>query len=86
MVDFSASWCGPCQMVKPIIEELAKEYAGKVKIVTVDVDGAPKTAEKYGIMSVPTFMIFNNGELIKQFVGTRTKEGFKEEIGAIINK
>lgn len=83
-VDFFATWCGPCQMVTPIIEELANEFVGKLRVVKVDVDQAPKTAEKYGIMSVPTFMIFKNGEVIKQFVGARTKEGFREELKSVL--
>lgn len=86
LVDFFATWCGPCQMVAPLVEELAEEYQGKIKVVKVDVDQAPNISQKYGIMSVPTFMIFKNGEVIKQFVGARTKEGFKEEIDRIISK
>ena len=83
-VDFWATWCGPCQMVGPIIEELDKEYNGKLKFIKVDVDQAQNTASKYGIMSVPTFMIFKNGEVVKQFMGAMSKEGFKEEIEGIL--
>lgn len=86
LVDFTAVWCAPCQMMTPIIEELAKEYSGKIKVVKIDVDQAPKTAQKYGIMSVPTFIIFKKGEVVKQFVGARTKEGFREEINNILNQ
>lgn len=86
LVDFSATWCGPCQMIAPIIEELASEYSGKIKVVKVDVDQAPKTAGQNDIMSVPTFMIFKNGQVIKQFVGARNKEGFREEIEMILNQ
>jgi len=84
-IDFSAIWCEPCQMVAPTIEELATEYSGKLKIGQVDVDQAPKTSQKYGIMSVPTFIIFKNGEVVKQFVSARTKEGFKKEINSVLN-
>lgn len=84
MVDFSATWCGPCQMVAPTIEELATEYKEKLKIGKVDVDQAPKTSQKYGIMSVPTFIIFKKGEVVKQFVSARTKEGFREEIDSML--
>jgi thioredoxin 1 len=83
LVDFWAPWCGPCQMMGPIIEELAKEMEGSpVKIAKLNVDEVQTVAEKYGIMSIPAFKIFKNGEIVDEFTGARTKE----EIGERINK
>ena len=80
LVDFFATWCGPCHMLGPIIEELATELAGKVKVVKVDVDQASQTAEKYQIMSVPTLILFKNGQIAKQMAGFRGKEDLIKEI------
>jgi len=77
LVDFWAAWCGPCQMVGPVIEELATEYAGKVKIGKLDVDQAGATAGKFGIQSIPTVMVFNNGQEVERIVGARTKKDYK---------
>lgn len=80
LVDFWAPWCGPCRIVSPIVEELAKEYEGKVKIGKMNVDENSKTAAKYGIMSIPSLLIFNNGQPIKTMVGAQGKENFKKGI------
>jgi len=63
VVDFWATWCGPCRMVAPVVEEIAKEYAGRVKVGKVDVDENSRVASDFGIMSIPTIMIFKNGRL-----------------------
>jgi len=80
LVDFFAEWCGPCQMMGPIVEELAKELEGKVKVVKVNVDQAPQVSEKYSIMSIPTLILFKNGQIVKQMVGFRGKEDLLKEI------
>lgn len=82
LVDFWAVWCGPCQMMTPIIEELATEYEGKMKIGKLDVDANPDTAQKYGIMSIPSLKIFKNGEIIEEMTGALAKEALKEKIEA----
>ena len=80
MVDFWATWCGPCRMVAPVVEELAKEYENKVKIGKVDVDESPATASKYGIMSIPTLMFFKGGQIMGQLVGAVSKSDLKKRI------
>ena len=73
-VDFWATWCGPCRMVSPIVEELAKEYEGKVNFVKVDVDQNKELASKYTIFSIPTLAIFRNGEVVAQEARASSKE------------
>lgn len=80
VVDFWAVWCGPCRMLGPIIEELAKEYEGKVKVVKVNVDENPQTSGQYGIMSIPSVLFFKNGQPVKTMVGVQSKEAYKQEI------
>lgn len=77
--------CGPCQMQNPILEEVAKEYDGKVKIAKVNVDENPQTASKYGIMSIPTLMLFKGGEVVKQMIGVQSKETLTEELNKLVN-
>src|SRR5881398_322124 len=74
VVDFWAEWCGPCRMIAPALEEIAGSMAGKVKIVKLNVDENPATAAKYGIMSIPTLMLFKNGELASRQVGAAPKQ------------
>ncbi len=74
LVDFFATWCGPCKMMSPIVEELAKEMGGKAKVYKVDTDEEQDLAIKYGIMSIPTFIVFKNGEVVNTAVGMRDKE------------
>jgi thioredoxin 1 len=83
LVDFWAPWCGPCQMMGPVIEELAKEMGDKVKVGKLNVDENPKVAEKYGIMSIPTVMIFKGGNIAKQLVGVQSGEALKGELEKI---
>jgi len=80
LVDFFAIWCGPCQMMAPVVEEIAQEMEGKVKVGKMNVDENPVTAEKYGIMSIPTLILFKNGEAVKTLVGFRGKEEILREI------
>ena len=80
-VDFWAPWCGPCQMMGPIVEELSAEYtADKVKIVKVDVDQNQEVSGKYQVMSIPTFLVFKNGEVADKLIGGVQKEKLKEMI------
>lgn len=83
LVDFWAPWCGPCQVMGPIIEELAKEMADKVKIGKLNVDENPVTAEKYAIMSIPSLKVFKGGQVVKEFVGLQAKESLKGELEKI---
>lgn len=81
LVDFWATWCGPCRMLAPIIEEIANEYEGKAKVCKVNVDEQPALAAKYGIMSIPTLILFKNGEVAEKTVGLKTKDQIKEILG-----
>ena len=74
VVDFWAEWCGPCRMVGPIVEELAKEYDGQVIIGKMDVDSNVETPAKYGIRSIPTLLFFKNGEIVDRLVGAQKKD------------
>jgi len=80
LVDFWASWCGPCLMVAPIIEELAREYAGRVVFAKVDVDRNRGLAMKFGIMSIPTLMLFKNGKPVDMIIGAQPKPAIKQLI------
>lgn len=84
LVDFWATWCGPCKMIAPFIEDLAKEYEGKIKVGKVDVDENAKIATQYGIMSIPTLMFFKKGQIVEQVVGGVSKADIKKKIEANI--
>lgn len=75
MVDFWASWCGPCKMLSPVIEAIAEQYDGKVLVGKVNVDEEPALAAQFGVMSIPTLLVFQNGRLVNQAVGARPKSG-----------
>lgn len=81
LVDFWATWCGPCKMMAPIVEKLAEETTGEnIKIGKIDVDENPNLASEYGIMSIPTFIVFENGEAVKTVVGMQDKTALSELI------
>src|SRR6202034_2141677 len=82
VVDFWAEWCGPCKMIAPALEEISKSLSGKVKIVKLNVDENPGVAAKYGIMSIPTLMMFKNGELASRQVGAAPKQKLEQWITA----
>ena len=74
LVDFTASWCGPCRMIAPYIDQIADEYAGRAKVGKLDVDEAPAVAQRYGIRGVPTLIVFKQGEIVAQQVGAIPKQ------------
>lgn len=82
LVDFYADWCNPCKMMAPIVEQLAEEYAGKAVVGKLNIDHAEEIASEYGVMSIPTFIVFVGGEVKAKLVGVRKKE----EIAAELNK
>ena len=84
VVDFWAEWCGPCRMIAPALEEIAGTMNGKVKIVKLNVDENPATAAKYGIMSIPTLMLFKNGELASRQVGAAPKQKLEQWINGAV--
>ncbi|SEO81245.1 thioredoxin [Amphibacillus marinus] len=80
LADFWAPWCGPCKMIGPVLEELAEEMGDTVKIVKLNVDDNQETTSKYGVMSIPTLLLFKDGEVIDQIVGFQPKEALEERI------
>jgi len=84
LVDFWATWCRPCQMVAPILEELTQEYSGKLTIAKLDVDQNQQTAQKYRVMSIPAMIIFKQGKPVANIVGFKPKEKLKQELDAAL--
>ncbi len=81
LVDFFATWCGPCKMMSPVIDELATELAGEVDVYKVDVDENPEVAQRYGVMSIPTLVVFENGQVKNQTMGAQPKTALLQLLG-----
>lgn len=84
LVDFWAEWCQPCKIISPIVDELGEEYKGKLNVVKMDVDANPQVPGTYGIMSIPTLMIFKNGQPVKSVIGAQGKEVLKQNIDEVL--
>lgn len=84
LVDFSATWCGPCKKLEPIVDEIAGEYQGKLKVVKVDVDKSPSLAARFGVMSVPTVILFNGGAVKEQIVGLVSKRALADKVNQVV--
>ncbi|HMQ16429.1 MAG TPA: thioredoxin [Phycisphaerae bacterium] len=82
LVDFWAEWCGPCQLLAPTIDELASEYAGKIKVGKVDVDSAQKIAAKYNVQQIPTVMLFDKGQPVERMIGAKNKREYRAVLDA----
>lgn len=84
LVDFWATWCGPCQMMAPVIEKLAEEYSGKIKIGKLDVEENSQIASQFGIMSIPAFKIFKNGQVAEEFIGAMSENDLRARIEEVL--
>ena len=84
LVDFWAEWCGPCKMIAPVLEDIAKEHAGKIQIAKLNVDDNPNIARRYDVMSIPTLLLFTDGEVTKRLVGAKGKAQLLEELSEFI--
>ena len=84
LVDFWADWCGPCHMVAPIIEELAADFEGRAKVAKLDVDANGKIAEQYGIRSIPTILLFKDGQVVDQIIGVRPKRDLADKLSNLV--
>jgi thioredoxin 1 len=84
LVDFSAAWCGPCKKLEPIVDEIAGDYAGRLKVVTVDVDRAPNLAVRFGVLSVPTLILFRDGSVKDQVLGLVSKSAIAQRVDRVL--
>ncbi len=84
LVDFWAAWCGPCRMIAPVVEELAGEFAGRAKVVKMDVDHNTETPMQYGIRSIPTLLFFKDGQVADQLVGVSPKKDLVDRLDALV--
>lgn len=85
LLDFWAEWCGPCKMIAPVVEQLATEYQGKLKVGKLDVDSNQQTSMQFGIRSIPTLLIFKNGKVVDQIVGTVPKAALADKVSKHFN-
>jgi thioredoxin 1 len=85
LVDFWAEWCGPCKMIAPVVEQLAKDFDGKLKVGKVDVDSNQQTSMQFGIRSIPTLLIFKNGRVVDQIVGAVPKQALADKVTKHLN-
>jgi thioredoxin 1 len=85
LVDFWAAWCGPCRMIAPVVEELANDYEGRAKVVKLDVDANPETSARYNITSLPTLLVFKNGQIAEKVVGVTSKKLLAAKLDAHLN-
>jgi thioredoxin 1 len=86
MVDFWAVWCGPCQMIAPVVDELATEYSGRLKVAKLNTDENQDIASRYQVMGIPTLMFFKSGQVVDRIVGAASKKQFKDKIEALLAK
>lgn len=84
LIDFWAPWCGPCKAIAPVVEELSKEYAGKLKVMKMNVDDNPQTPTKYGVRGIPNLILFKNGQVADQIVGAVPKAQLVKAITAVV--
>ena len=84
LIDFWAPWCGPCNMVSPVVEKVSDDYADKMEFCKMNVDEAPETAQNYGIMSIPTLMLFKNGQKVDEIIGAVPESSIKTMISAVL--
>jgi thioredoxin 1 len=84
LVDFWAVWCGPCRMIAPIVDEIANDYAGKLKVGKLNVDEVPALAAKYGVMSIPTLIVFKNGQPVERIVGFQPKKELAAKVDRVL--
>jgi thioredoxin 1 len=82
LIDFWAEWCGPCKMIAPVVDELAKKYEGKLRVCKLDVDSQPKVTDQFGVQGIPTLILFKNGQAVQQIVGFKTKD----QLDAVISR
>lgn len=86
LVDFWATWCGPCRMIAPMIEELAGQFEGRAKIVKLDVDQNPQTAMQFGIRSIPTLLFFKDGQVVDQLIGASSKKALADKLESLTSQ
>jgi thioredoxin 1 len=84
LVDFSAAWCGPCKKLEPIVDEIAGDYDGRLKVVKVDVDSSPTTAARFGVMSVPTLLLVAGGAVKDQMIGVLSKQALADRVDKVL--